>query len=278
MTSAPPLPLPDSAELVELGITGNHRIIYDYLYERRDFPPTMQELRKHVRNETGKNDEQLDRRKRDLHKTFRIESIRWADKQHRHQLLGWANIINPNSHIISKRIRFQVLQSGRCIKCGRRAETDDIRLVVDHVIPQRWGGGNAIENLQPLCEDCNAGKKDYDGSFDEHADRIREAVNFDEPHRRIAMLLIAFEGAWVPSELIGAVASAKQFQEDWQKRLRELRYLDWEIDSHREGKRGQRVQTYYRASKMTPLPDGSISEITRRTEKKRKAAKRGTAG
>ena len=264
-----PLPLPDSIELDELGITGNHRILYDYLHERRDFPPTMQEMREHVARLTGKSDEQLDRRKRDLHKTFAIEAKRWTDRQVRHQLVGWADIINPNAHIISKKVRFQVLQSGRCNKCGRTAEDDGVKLVVDHVIPQKWGGSNSISNLQPLCEDCNGGKKDYYGQFDLYASEIREAVNHDEPHRRIAMLLLAFHNDWVPSELIGAVASAKQYQEDWQKRMRELRYFDWDIETRREGKRGERVRVFYRAAKTTPLPSSSLSEITRRIERVR---------
>jgi hypothetical protein len=38
----------------------------------------------------------------------------------------------------------------------------------------------------------------------------------------------------VPSDLIGVVASAKQYQEDWQKRLRELRTLGWMIEYRRE--------------------------------------------
>lgn len=269
-----PLPLPDSQDLDELGIVGNHRLIYNLLYERRDFPPTMQEIRDHIEAVTGKNDEQLDRRKRDLHKTFNIKSKRWTDKQHRHQLLGWADIINPNAHVISKRVRFQVLQSGRCIRCGRTAEHDGVKLVVDHVIPQKWGGSNDISNLQPLCEDCNGGKKDYYGQFDQYASEIRDSVNYDEPHRRIAMLLLAFNGEWVPSELVGAVASAQQYQEDWQKRTRELRYFGWNIETKREGVRGERVRVFYRATNTTPLPDTSLSEFTRRVERERAEAKR----
>lgn len=267
-----PLPLPDSAELDDLGIIGNHRLIYNFLYERRDFPPTMNEIRQRVEELTGKADEQLDRRKRDLHKRFNIQSRRWEDGQHRHQLIGWADIINPDAHIISKSVRFQVLQSGRCARCGRTAEEDGVKLVVDHVIPQRWGGGNEITNLQPLCEDCNSGKKDYYGQFDKYAQQIREAVGYDDPHRRIAMILLAFNGEWVPSELIGAVASAKQYQEDWQKRLRELRYFGWDIKSKRSGPRGERVRVHYRAATTPELPEGNLSEHARRIERERSAA------
>ncbi|MEV7961762.1 HNH endonuclease [Oerskovia paurometabola] len=272
MTEEIPLPEPDSPELEAWGITGDHRLIYNFLYERRDSPPTMQEVRRHVRNLTGTDDEQLDRRKRELHKTFRIQAVR-TGREIRYRLVGWAEIINPNAHLISKRLRYEVLQTGRCNKCGRTAEADGVKLVVDHVIPQRWGGGNEITNLQALCEDCNGGKKDYYSQFDSFADQIRQAANCDEPHRRIAMLFRAFSDQWVPSELLGAVASARQYQEDWQKRARELRYLGWTLETKRERRAGARVQVYYRAVGPTALPEGNLAEEIRRIESQRRQAK-----
>ncbi|MQA00379.1 MAG: hypothetical protein GEU80_13805 [Dehalococcoidia bacterium] len=44
---------------------------------------------------------------------------------------------------------------GRCTQCG--AEDD---LQFDHVIPVAKGGGNAPENIQVLCGDCNRAKSD----------------------------------------------------------------------------------------------------------------------
>ena len=50
-----------------------------------------------------------------------------------------------------------------CLCCGR--QEPDIKLTPDHVIPLSRGGGNTIENIQPLCLDCNrrkgAKKTDY---------------------------------------------------------------------------------------------------------------------
>jgi 5-methylcytosine-specific restriction endonuclease McrA len=44
---------------------------------------------------------------------------------------------------------------GRCVRCGAEDE-----LQFDHVIPVAKGGGNAIDNVQVLCADCNRQKSD----------------------------------------------------------------------------------------------------------------------
>lgn len=44
---------------------------------------------------------------------------------------------------------------GRCVRCGSE---DDLQF--DHVIPVARGGGNAPENVQVLCGDCNRRKSD----------------------------------------------------------------------------------------------------------------------
>lgn len=44
----------------------------------------------------------------------------------------------------------------RCLACGRREPV--IKLTVDHVLPIQMGGTNTIDNLQPLCGDCNSSK------------------------------------------------------------------------------------------------------------------------
>jgi 5-methylcytosine-specific restriction endonuclease McrA len=47
------------------------------------------------------------------------------------------------------------LYGGRCLRCGTRE-----RISVDHVVPLSLGGGNSIDNIQPLCEMCNSLKSD----------------------------------------------------------------------------------------------------------------------
>ena len=58
-------------------------------------------------------------------------------------------------------IRFQVLKRDRyrCQMCGVTAQ-DDAKLEIDHIHPVSKGGGNELSNLQVLCRDCNAGKRD----------------------------------------------------------------------------------------------------------------------
>jgi len=91
---------------------------------------------------------------------------------------------------------------------------------------------------------------------DYYADQIRQAAAFDEPQKRIGELLRALRGQWVPSELIGIVASAKEYQEDFQRRIRDLRYLGWDYEQQKRHNEGARVRTYYRLTKDAPQGGG----------------------
>lgn len=59
---------------------------------------------------------------------------------------------------ISKRMRFEILRrdSHTCRYCGDSAP--DVKLTVDHVIPEALGGKDEPTNLVTACEDCNSGK------------------------------------------------------------------------------------------------------------------------
>lgn len=59
---------------------------------------------------------------------------------------------------IPKRLRFEVLRRDNhaCRYCG--ATAPDVKLVVDHVVPESLGGATEPSNLVTACEPCNSGK------------------------------------------------------------------------------------------------------------------------
>lgn len=64
---------------------------------------------------------------------------------------------------ISLSMRARVLKRDKstCQMCGANPKnTPGVKLVVDHITPVEMGGETELYNLQTLCRDCNAGKKD----------------------------------------------------------------------------------------------------------------------
>lgn len=269
-----PLPKPGSEELGELVADSAAREIYALLYRRRSNPPTMREVETYMADKTGETRTHVNRRLRALRESGIDVPARLMDGEHRYPLLGWRptgpRAGRPN---ISAKMRSQVLAPQRCAQCGNTPLEDGIKLVVDHKVPREWGGGDEFENLQPLCEECNGGKKAWYQTYNTHADRIREAITHGEVHRRIGELLKAFTGEWIYTELIGIVASATAYQDDYQKRLRELRTLGWVIDVEKRYNEAARVRTYYRCTHSEPWPTGTIITEIRRRETAKKAAR-----
>lgn len=268
-----PLPEPDSEELFSVLGPSVLRTLYGWLYRRRESnPPTMAEVRLFVADAMGEPQEHVDRRLRELRRHFELPAVPQPSGPPRYQLQGWAaTAATPGGFAISGRIRAQVLAPQRCFQCGKTPKDDGIRLVVDHKIPQSWGGGREIENLQPLCEECNAGKRDYFQSYDAHADQIRQSINYAEPQRRIGELLKAFDGEWVRTDLLAMVASAQEYQEDWQRRLRDLRFLGWDIEFRRTFNEGSRVWTYYRLKHAEPWPENIRDALTAEAQRRKRA-------
>ncbi|OIQ89729.1 HNH endonuclease [mine drainage metagenome] len=80
----------------------------------------------------------------------------------REQLLA-GNITESSRTTIPLKDRWAVLKRDnyRCAKCGASPSNNhQVELEVDHIHPVAKGGGNALENLQTLCRECNQGKKD----------------------------------------------------------------------------------------------------------------------
>lgn len=74
-----------------------------------------------------------------------------------------AESIHKTSRSVSWRTRFLVMRRDnfKCQLCGvSPANQPGTVLVVDHIKPWAAGGETVMENLQTLCEPCNAGKSD----------------------------------------------------------------------------------------------------------------------
>jgi 5-methylcytosine-specific restriction endonuclease McrA len=262
MPSIPKLPPPDSSVLRKLRLSYQARAVYELLYANQDEPLTMRQIRERL-TEIG-TQEQLDRRRRELNRYFEIEHVRQGTET-AYRLVRQKPRAPELDQGVSERDRAAVLRHGRCAMCGRTPLEDGVRLQVDHKIPKEWGGDDSLENLQPLCEECNRGKKNLFSSYMPYADQIRAAIGHESVHQRIGELLKAFVGQEIRSDVVEMVASRPgDYQEDWQKRLRELRVLGWEINTQRVREEG-RVRVYYRLVRSEPWPRGSIrSEIWRR--------------
>ncbi len=204
---------------------------------------------------------QLDRRRRDVRKWYHLIVI--PNGGNPKYCLGAKREASINPTGINGRLRAEVLRTarGRCQMCGRSIEVDGVKLQVDHKIPQAWGGTNEVDNLWALCEECNHGKKDLFASQD---DKVKSALNHDSVHVRIGELLKLNFNSWVPSQLIEFVAN----QDDWKKRTRELRYLDWEIDVKRQKQPSGRVTSSYMLTKFGEWPEDPTKWI-RQFEKER---------
>lgn len=59
---------------------------------------------------------------------------------------------------VSKTLRYQVFRRDNhtCYYCGRSAP--EVKLTIDHVVPEALGGRDVPENLRTACTDCNGGK------------------------------------------------------------------------------------------------------------------------
>ncbi len=257
------LPKPDNKALEALVKNGMSRAIYGVLYRNRDKSLSMAEIRNLLGLVAGEQ-EHLNRRLRELYGPFNIERTnRGSESVYR--LISVSENPHQDASRISLAVRARVLRDQRCAQCGRTPVEDKIKLHVDHVIPQNWGGTDDEENLQALCADCNEGKKNLYSSYNKYAEKIKQAIGYEEPHKRIGELLKAFNGELVPAEILEVVAKSKQYQDDWQKRMRELRELGWEY-SFEKRREGDRVKTYYKLDRFEPWPEGSISAEIRRRE------------
>jgi hypothetical protein len=263
------LPKPNSKKLAALLKGSYEKAIYGVLFDNMDRPLSMFQIRKILGLKSGQQ-EHLNRRVRELYGPFNIERTRNGGN-FLYRLISLSDKPHQATSSIPIKVRAWVLKDQRCAQCGRTPTEDHVKLHVDHKIPQNWGGTDDVENLQALCSECNEGKKNLYSSFNEFAEKIKEAIAYDEPHKRIGELLKAFGGKPVPSELLEMVAKTKQYQDDWQKRMRELRVLGWNYD-YEKRKEGKRFKTYFSLKHFEPWPQGNIKMEIRKLELKKKSS------
>lgn len=261
------LPQPGGQELQDLISNGVTREIYRVLFESQGTPLTIHEIRDELELDVGVQ-QHLDRRLRDLDPYFNIDRGK-AGANTTYGLVDRREKVLKAEGGISKTLRAVVLKDQRCAQCGRTPTEDGVKLHVDHKVPQSWGGTNDPENLQALCSECNEGKRDYYSSIADEEPAILEAFTHDEVHRRIGEALKAAYPKKLRGDLLERVANARSYQEDWQKRLRELRLLGFEIKASRQNEQGRQVAYYQLTAPAPPWPEGKIRPAIRTIEKKR---------
>lgn len=237
-----------------------------------------------IRHELGLRPEDqthLDRRKRDLKKWFFIETrsaTQTLDGKERKVVLY--KYVGRKIHVedqgqVSQKLRAQVIHSahGQCQMCGQTVEKHGVTLVVDHKKPRDWGGTNERENLWAICETCNAGKKSYFTSVKAEPTMMKRVMAHKSVHVRIGELLKAVGvGRPTQSSLLEIVAD----QDDWQKRLRELRYpvIGWDIETKTYKAASGRKQADYilRSFRKWPEdPTALIREFERERERRNRS-------
>jgi 5-methylcytosine-specific restriction endonuclease McrA len=223
----------------------------------------------------------LDRRKRDLKKWFVIRTsvathtVNGKSRKVTLYRYGGKRKDVTDEGDISIRVKAEVRHAahGRCQMCGKTIAEDGIKLVVDHKRPRAWGGTNDRENLWAICEECNAGKKAYFNSLHVDAEIMKKVTTHDSVHVRIGetMKLIGVGKRTTPA-LLEVVAD----QEDWHKRLRELRYpvIGWKIDKVAYKNASGRKKVDYVLRSFKPWPANPTSTI-REFERERKRRNRG---
>jgi hypothetical protein len=235
------------------------------------------QIRQELEKEGLRAEEQthLDRRKRDLKKWFVIEkksavqeALGKRQKIFLYIFAGEREQITDEGGV-NPRERAAVIRAahGQCQMCGQTVQKHGITLVVDHKKPRDWGGSNDRENLWAICEECNAGKKSYFSSLDVNAEVMKKVTADKSVHVRLGESLKAFgKGKITPSWFLELAAD----QDDWQKRLRELRYpvIGWKIDTYGYKTPAGRKQVDYILKSYRAWPEDPTGRI-RRFEKER---------
>lgn len=163
---------------------------------------------------------------------------------------------------VNERLRSATIHgaNGRCQMCGHTVEEDGIKLQADHRIPRSWGGSSELDNLWAICESCNRGKRNFFSSFDD--EEMKAILAYSSVYERLAYTLKRHFGEPIAADYLSFVANFNDYQEDWQKRLRELRYpvIGMVIPSVVR-KEGRRRRAYYKMTHWSDLPADHAKRI-----------------
>jgi 5-methylcytosine-specific restriction endonuclease McrA len=277
-----PLPEPGSEMIKKLFPNYETQVVYGVLFDSRECPLRMQEIRAKVEGILGRANEHTDRRLRDTRTYFRVtaERVPTSLNEYVYRLEGWRKDAGTRTQRtkIPGSVEAAVIEAygARCAHCGKSPKEDGVRLVIDHKIPLELGGTNDVENLQLLCTYHNHIKQARFAEYDEYTDALRVSINLDEPHLRIGELLKALQGKAVPVDLINLVAREEN-RGDPTRRLRELKPLGWDIRSTRR-KEGRRTISYYVCRHWEPWPPEGPRAAINRLEADRKRKRRREEG
>lgn len=118
----------------------------------------------------GRTKDKRDRAKRrEYHRQWRQENKdkcrqytkayeeKYPERRHALRSLRRASKLRPGANFTAEEwVELCRLYDYSCLRCGR--QEPDVMLTADHIIPLVHGGGNGIENIQPLCRRCNSAK------------------------------------------------------------------------------------------------------------------------
>jgi len=153
--------------------------------------------------------------------------------------------------------------------CGRTIEKHGVSLVIDHKIPRDWGGTGDKDNLWAICEECNSGKKAHFASQDKGL--MKKVMRIEDIHIRLGEVLKAFFKQPVPAYLLSFVGN----QDDWKKRTRDLRYLNWKFHVDKKKIDGK-VRAFYVLDYYEEWPENPtkiIQEFERERAKRNRVLK-----
>jgi 5-methylcytosine-specific restriction endonuclease McrA len=97
-----------------------------------------------LRVELYRRPEREEYRKKQLRAGIRSVRLAAARAKARHTDEQWEAVIDEFGN--------------RCVRCGCEFSGTLAKPTKDHVVPIYQGGSDGVENLQPLCSDCNSQK------------------------------------------------------------------------------------------------------------------------